>query len=121
MEEKRKILEMVRAGEIGVEEALELLQALEGPGPRPSEGLLRVHVDARDGGKPVRIRVNLPLALADLLEAFLPEEAKATLRGKQVNLREVLALAREGAKGRLVEVQAEDPEDGPVHILVEVA
>ncbi|WP_022799128.1 SHOCT-like domain-containing protein [Thermus islandicus] len=123
MEEKRRVLEMVRAGEIGVEEALSLLEALEErPKAKGPTQILRVRVHAYDEeGKPVRIHVNLPLALAELVEAFLPQEAKATLAGKGVNLKELLMAVREGmSEGKLVEIAAEE-EGKPVEILVEVA
>ncbi|WP_038041355.1 MULTISPECIES: SHOCT-like domain-containing protein [Thermus] len=122
MEEKRRILEMVKAGEIGVEEALALLEAVEGPKPltKPAAKLLRVRIHAQDKGKPVRVNVNLPLALAELLEMFLPEEAKLALAGRGVNLKDLLALVREGVpEGKLVEIEAEE-EGHPVQVLVEV-
>lgn len=122
MEEKRRILEMVRSGEVGVEEALSLLEALEErPRAKGPTQILRVRVHAYDEGKPVRVNVNLPLALAELVEAFLPQEAKATLAGKGVNLKELLRAVREGmSEGKLVEIAAEE-EGKPVEILVEVA
>lgn len=122
MEEKRRILEMLRAGEIGVEEALALLEAVEGPRPpaRTAAKLLRVRVEAQEGGRPVRVNVNLPLALAEFLEKFLPEEAKLALAGQGVNLKDLLRLLREGVpEGKLVEIQAEE-EGQPVQVLVEV-
>ncbi|GAB5603389.1 hypothetical protein FJNA_19150 [Thermus sp. FJN-A] len=120
MEEKRRILEMVRSGEVGVEEALALLEAVEGPRPPAKARLLRVQIHAQDEGKPVRVNVNLPLALAELLEAFLPQEAKLALAGRGVALGDLLRLVREGVpEGKLVEIEAEE-EGHPVQILVEV-
>ena len=122
MEEKRRILEIVRSGEIGVEEALALLQAVEEPRPRAQipARLLRVRIQAHDKGKPVRVHVNLPLALAELLEKFLPEEAKLTLEDRGVHLKDLLRLVREGVpEGKLVEIEAEE-EGNPVQVLVEV-
>lgn len=122
MEEKRRILEMVRSGEVGVEEALALLEAVEArPRAKGPLQVLRVRIHAYDEGKPVRVNVNLPLALAELVEAFLPQEAKATLAGKGVHLGDLLCLVREGVpEGKLVEIEAEE-EGHPVQILVEVA
>ncbi|MGC8966934.1 MAG: SHOCT-like domain-containing protein [Thermus sp.] len=122
MEEKRRVLEMVRAGEIGVEEALSLLEALEErPRTKGPAQVLRVRVHVYDEGKPVRVNVNLPLALAELLEAFLPQEAKLALAGRGVALGDLLRLVREGVpEGKLVEIAAEE-EGHPVQILVEVA
>ncbi|RTI17806.1 SHOCT-like domain-containing protein [Thermus scotoductus] len=122
MEEKRRVLEMLKAGAIGVEEAMDLLSALEGvrPEPRPPARLLKVRVEGEEKGRPLRIQVNLPLALASLVESFLPEEAKLTLGRQGVNLKDLLALLKEGVpEGKLVEIEAQE-EDGPVRILVEV-
>ncbi|WP_117237474.1 SHOCT-like domain-containing protein [Thermus sediminis] len=121
MEEKRRVLEMLQAGSIGVEEAMDLLSALEGarPGSKPPARLLKVRVEAEEKGRPVKVHLNLPLALASLLESFLPEEAKLTLGRQGVNLKDLLALLKEGVpEGKLVEIEAE--EEGPVRILVEV-
>jgi hypothetical protein len=122
MEEKKRVLEMLKAGAIGVEEAMDLLSALEGTRPesRPPARLLKVRVEGEEKGRPLRIQVNLPLALASLVESFLPEEAKLTLGRQGVNLKDLLALLKEGVpEGKLVEVEAQE-EDGPVRILVEV-
>jgi hypothetical protein len=122
MEEKKRVLEMLKAGAIGVEEAMDLRSALEGarPEPRPPARLLKVRVEGEEKGRPLRIQVNLPLALASLVESFLPEEAKLTLGRQGVNLKDLLALLKEGVpEGKLVEVEAEE-EGGPVRILVEV-
>ncbi|MEN2981198.1 MAG: hypothetical protein ABDH20_00840 [Thermus sp.] len=122
MEEKRHILQMVQAGEIGVEEALALLGALEGARPpaRVPARLLRVLVQGWDEGKPLKVQVNLPLALADLVEGFLPEEAKLAMGKSGVNLKDLLSRVREGLpEGKLVEVEAEE-EEGPIRVLVEV-
>ncbi len=95
MEEKRRILEMVRSGEVGVEEALALLEAVEArPRAKGPLQVLRVRINAYDEGKPVRVNVNLPLALAELLGAFLPQEAKLTLANRGVDLKDLLRLVR---------------------------
>ncbi|GAA6733207.1 hypothetical protein YIM1640_03580 [Thermus oshimai] len=119
MEEKRRVLEMLQAGAIGLEEAEALLKALE-ERPKGEARLLRVRVQATDKGKPVRIQLNLPLTLAQMVETFLPQEAKAKLREKGVDLSALLQEVRTGIpEGKLLEVAAE--EDGePVEILVEV-
>ncbi len=121
MEEKRRILEMVRSGEIGVEEAMALLQAVGEERHKASGGrLLRVRIQAWDKGRPVKVHLNLPLALVDFLEGFLPQEARLALGERGVELKDLIRLVREGApEGRLVEIEAEE-EDGPVQILVEV-
>ncbi|WP_337845842.1 hypothetical protein [Thermus sp.] len=119
MEEKQRVLEMLQAGTVSLEEAEALLKALEEK-PKGEARLLRVRIQATDEGKPVRIQLNLPLALAQMVEAFLPQEAKARLREKGVDLPAILQEVRTGVpEGKLVEVMAEE-EGKPVEILVEV-
>jgi hypothetical protein len=64
--------------------------------------------------------VNLPLALASLVESFLPEEAKLTLGRQGVNLKDLLALLKEGVPEGSWWRWRPRRRRGPVRILVEV-
>lgn len=112
-EETRKILEMLREGKIGTEEAEKLLAAVApegasggGPAPEgaatagPAGGLkkryLRVQVEPEAGsghGDRVNIRVPMKLIRAGLkLAAFLPKDAQTQVdkalhdKGMEINL-----------------------------------
>ncbi|MCX6377785.1 MAG: hypothetical protein NTU88_17440 [Armatimonadetes bacterium] len=91
-EDRRKILEMLRKGKVGVAEAEELLDAVEEPtGSMPSEEVgrdstpkakpkyLRVLVEETGGkGEHVDIRVPLQLLRAGIkLGGLIPQEARA--------------------------------------------
>ena len=97
-EERKRVLEMLAAGQINVDEADRLLEALrDGPpkgatseAPRPAPRYLRVMVDSNekeDG--PVKINVRVPLQLlragvrlASLIPPQAQERVNAALREK---------------------------------------
>ncbi len=71
--------------------------------------LLHILVRSGDGDK---VNVNLPFALAELL--FSNEEAGVSLFGggsealKSIDFRQIVALVRRGAMGKLVEIESAD-------------
>ena len=102
-EERKRILEMLTAGQINSDEADRLIGALGGasstatataPPPKPSPKYLRVMVDAdeKDDG-PVHINVRVPLALlragvrlASLIPPRAQERVNAALREQGLDL-----------------------------------
>ena len=102
-EERKRILEMLTAGQINSDEADRLIGALGGasstatataPPPKPSPKYLRVMVDAdeKDDG-PVHINVRVPLALlragvrlASLIPPRAQERVNAALREHGLDL-----------------------------------
>ena len=90
MNSKEKILEMVKAGTISVEEGIQLLNALEPktggtqitkPQKKPiSERMIRILVDSEDGE---RVRVNLPMSLVKL---GIDINNKLNVGGKSIDL-----------------------------------
>jgi hypothetical protein len=136
-DERKKVLDMLAAGQVTVDQASELLRALgEGapppgaPPPAPvrtgTARLLRISIDARDGGdgERAKIRVNVPLGLAKFASRFLPAEARSELEAQGIDLTELItAISTETPEGRLVDIDV-DPEDGgggkSAKIIVEV-
>lgn len=142
--ERRKILDMLAAGQITVEQATELLKAL-GPAatPRPPEPpravmmttatrkagiarLLRINIDAmtdEDESKRARVRVNVPIALAKFATKFMPQEAREQLDLQGIDLAELLdSLGDDLPEGRLVDIDV-DGEEGQgkkAKIIIEV-
>ena len=103
-EERLRILKMLEEGKISVEEAAKLLEALEAPQEEPTEGKakwLRVKIATEEGEK---VNVNLPLSLAKFAMRFIPQEAKAKMEEKGVNLDQILGELTEVKIGKLVEV-----------------
>jgi hypothetical protein len=112
-EESRKVLEMLREGKIGVEEAEKLLAAVAPAGPQTGESAggtgarkyLRIQVEPDQGtdGDRVNVRVPMKLIRAGLkLAAFLPREAQS-----QVNS----ALQEKGMNMDLSRLTPEDLEE----------
>ncbi len=139
-EEKLKILQMIQEGKINAAEGLELLKALEesepkldSPSPTPSKlanRFLRVRVQSAGI---VKANVNLPLSLVRVVSKFtafgmsyIPEAAHREMEQKGVDLskidfEELLRLIEDGlADGKLVDVEANDPVEGPVKVEVYV-
>ena len=135
-DERKKVLDMLAAGQINVDQASELLRALgepprvdpEPPPPPPRVGtarLLRISIDATDDGDGDRakIRVNVPLGLAKFASRFLPAEARTELEAQGIDLSELItAISTETPEGRLVDIDVDDDGGGrkKAKIIVEV-
>jgi hypothetical protein len=133
-DERKKVLDMLAAGQINVDQASELLRALGEPGPAATEPpprrtgtarLLRISIDANDGGDGDRakIRVNVPLGLAKFASRFLPKEARSELEAQGIDLSELItAISTETPEGRLVDIDVDDDDTGRkrAKIVVEV-
>jgi hypothetical protein len=134
-EERKKVLDMLAAGQINVDQAGDLLRALsDGPhgaapvAPPPRTGtarLLRISIDANGGGdgERAKIRVNVPLGLAKFASRFLPAEARAKLEAEGIDLSDLItAISTETPEGRLVDIDVDDDGSGrkQAKIVVEV-
>ncbi|MCL4454303.1 MAG: hypothetical protein M1157_01480 [Deinococcus sp.] len=135
MTDKQKILDMLRGGQLSVQESLNLLEALEFPKsgappspPRPPAGIakmLRITVD----GKDVKVKVNVPVSLAKFAFKFVPLEAREELEEQGIDIAEILdQLKGELPEGRLVDVEVSDASkfgddgklSGPMRVVIEV-
>lgn len=136
-DERKRVLDMLAAGQINVDQASELLRALgdapvgAAPSPPPSPPtrtgtarLLRISIDANDDGDGDRakIRVNVPLGLAKFAGRFLPAEARTELEAQGIDLSELInALSTETPEGKLVDIDVDDDSGGKkAKIVVEV-
>jgi hypothetical protein len=137
-DERKKVLDMLAAGRspstrratccarsaraappgpVGVDHAA-------GPPRTGTARLLRISIDAGDGGDSERakIRVNVPLGLAKFASRFLPAEASSELEAQGIDLSELItAITTETPEGRLVDIDVDDDGDGKrAKIVVEV-
>jgi len=136
-QEALEILEMVKAEKITAEQGAALLEALKSPttaspvlasGGKPKFIRVRVNVN-EDGGDNVAVNANLPIAMADLGLKLL-QDAKFTKDGETVEFGQylknlggmdvstILQLVKEGAAGKLVDVDV--TESGGKKVKVEV-
>jgi hypothetical protein len=146
--EERRILELVAAGQLSADEAAELLDALKdadaraltappvppvpavptAPQPPPAQrGIARqlrilVEADGDAGDRHTSVAINVPLGLAKFAARLLPDEAKAQLERRGVNLDDLLAaLDADLPEGRLVDIDAtEESGDQHARIVIEV-
>ncbi len=137
-EERKKVLDMLAAGQINVDQASELLRALGDaprvvsvgappPPPPPRAGtarLLRISIDADEdgsGNSRAKIRVNVPLGLAKFASRFLPAEARTELEAQGIDLNELInALSTETPEGKLVDIDVDENGRKGAKIVVEV-
>jgi hypothetical protein len=115
-EERMQILKMIESGTISADEGAKLLAALE-EGASKGEGLsssssgqarwMRIRVTDLKTGR-AKVNVNLPMGLVNfgmkMGARFAPEM-------ENVNLDEVLQAIKEGAQGKIVEVEDEDDNE----------
>jgi len=112
-EERMRILQMIRDGKVSAEEGANLLQALSRggrptPPPPPTRDprLLRVRITDLRTGK-TKVNVNIPMSLVNV---GIKLGARFTPPHADVNYDEIMEAIREGASGKLVDI--EDVESG---------
>ena len=118
-EETKKILKMVEDGTITAEEAEKLISAMAS-----SESVIQrknhfLRVKVTEGGNS-KVNVNLPISLVKIAAKigikFIPDDIPAGENIKDINWNEVIEAIREGASGKIVDVQ---DGDDTVEIYVE--
>ena len=120
-EERMQILKMIEAGTITAEEGARLLAALEegaGKSQRTEAGgkarWMRIRVTDLKSGR-AKVNVNLPMGLVNfgmkMGARFAPEM-------ENLDLAEVLEAIKEGAQGKIVEVE-DDEDNERVEIYIE--
>jgi hypothetical protein len=111
-EERMQILKMIEAGTISAEEGAKLLAALdegssrrertETPGGKARWMRIRV-TDLKTGN--AKVNVNLPMGLVNV---GLKMGARFAPDMENVDLDEIMASIKEGAQGKIVEVENEE-------------
>lgn len=140
-EEKLKILQMIQEGKVTPAEGMELLKALDesetAPAAQPtaqqtrlSNRFLHVKVNTPDTTK---VNVNIPLNLVKVASKFavfgmnyIPDSARQEMLAKgidlsKIDLDELVAQIEQGlVDGKLVDIDVNDPKEGPVKVEVYV-
>lgn len=112
-EERIRILNMVKAGTISLEEADSLLQSMEESDSSTPKTLgkgkfLRIRIKSEGDEK---VNVNVPLSVARWALTMVPENVKDKLRSGEhsIELEDILQHLHEGMEGeKLVDIQDED-------------
>ena len=145
MEDKKRIMDMVKEGRISVEEALRLIEAMDKPQAKPAHSpayaynqatatapakgiakMIRIIVDGQD----VKVKVNVPASLAKFASNFIPVDAQNQLASQGIDIAGILDMLKgELPEGRLVDVEINDiakvgdtngKMSGPMKVLIEV-
>lgn len=117
-QEKARILKMVEEGKISSEEAVKLLEALEvvpeepvgmvpSAKPRRFMRFLKLRVYEGNLEKP-KVNISVPVGLLKLAMKFIPEDARAQINDKDIDLDEILQAVDENTQGKLLEVDDAD-------------
>jgi len=120
MDTKEQILQMVKDGDISIEEAAKLLDALESTPiqalkPRGTKQKLRVLVDSKNGDT---VRINMPLSL---IKAGVNLATQLNVNGQPIDMKGVdmdliMKAIEDGETGEIVDVQTSDGENIKVFI-----
>lgn len=119
-EEKLQILKMIQEGKITSENGVELLNALDA---KDNEGLNKpskwLKVRIYEGSDKAKVNVNIPLSLVDvglkMATKFSPELKDSKL--EEIDFKEIAELIKNGAEGKIVDIETEDGEK--VEVIVE--
>lgn len=113
--ERKQVLEMVAEGKVTVEEAQQLLDALNQQPqdqdnfdlPAKRAGVFRkprmIYIEVVEHGRK-KVNVRIPLALAKVGMRFVPEDV-VDVAGEKINLDELFDAVKSGVVGNLVEVE----------------
>ena len=122
-EERLRILEMVAEGKISVEEADQLMETMDlsdnkyhgksqKTTPKKSKSL---KILVQEGGKE-KVNLSIPLSLAQAFTGFMPENARAKLEDKNINISELLEnLENENGDGKLIDI-----DEGNEHVEIRI-
>jgi len=115
MNTKEQILQMVKDGDISIDEASKLLEALEASPiqslkPRNSKQKLRVLVDSKNGDT---VRINMPLSL---IKAGVNLATQLNVNGQPIDMKGVdmdiiMKAIEDGETGEIVDIQTSDGDN----------
>lgn len=125
MEEKLSILKMLEDGKISVDEASKLLEAIEG---KKEELSLAVKKDegsakwirVRVTGNKEKVNINVPIALVDIAFKIAKANDKSfdmTLGQFNLDVNSIIQMIKEGAEGKIVDVETDDGQK--VEVVIE--
>jgi hypothetical protein len=123
-EEKLKILKMIEEGTITADEGSKLLASIddskelnihEGTGEKPK--WLRIKVLSNENGKNTKVKVNIPIALVETglkIGKSFDKNFEESMKG--IDIVEVMEMIRNGAEGKIVEVESDTGEIVEVYV-----
>ncbi|MCS7058906.1 MAG: hypothetical protein NZ849_09255 [Meiothermus sp.] len=124
MSDKERIMLMFKEGKVSLQEALQLLEAIQNSDVYTSSNskgaakMLRIAIDSEE----VRVKVNLPVSLARFAAHFIPPEAKEQLSAQGIEISGLLDMLKNDLpEGRLVDMEVSESESKkPTQVVIEV-
>ena len=113
-EERKMILKMLEDGKINAGEADKLLwqlnnneetDKLDAINKDPNKKFLRINITDDEGTK---VKVNLPIALAEIGLKMAPKEKLDFLDKKGIRIEDIVKLIEDGAEGELVNIESQE-------------
>lgn len=122
MNEKLRILKMIEEGKITAEEGARLMEAVEDKkeeiitkGKEGSPKWLRVRVF--EPGKKSKVNVNVPITLVETgMKLGMAFDKNMQEKMGDVDINEILQAIKDGAEGKIVEVDSDDGEKVEIYI-----
>lgn len=117
-EERKRILRMIEEGRLSAEEGASLLDALDSGGEKTARGPAAdstagtgktLHIRVLDGmsGRE-KVNLNVPIGLAKMVSAFIPESQRASIEQHGIHIEELLRAVEKGEIGKVVEIKNND-------------
>ena len=111
-DKKMQILKMIEESKINAQEAMELMNALEGNHENITQKndakWLKVRVRTKDDKD--KVNVNIPISLVDvglrLATIYAPDLKKSDL--DQIDIKSIIEAVQNGADGKIVDVENEE-------------
>ncbi|HET6780886.1 MAG TPA: hypothetical protein VFH67_02195 [bacterium] len=114
MNDRLRILEMVKEGKVTPEEGERLLEELN-RAPRGPAPILRVRISSPGGPK---VQFTIPVSVAGSVLALIPETARKKLETRGIDLDQLIEAIRTGdAIGQIVDIK--EPGGTSVEVTVE--
>lgn len=118
MEEKLKILELVRDGKVNPEQGLELLDAIEkGGAPKIVENFVGIHSDTGPArhlritslsSKGNKTSFNIPLGVIRFAYSLFPNSMHFTINNRQLDVEEMMERIYRAEKGVIYQDDSEN-------------
>lgn len=133
MTDERKILEMLSSGQLTVDEATKLLEALKEskpaappppPPPQTPRGIaknirVRVKNESNDGKKDADVDVVIPIGLAKFASKFIPAPAKILIEKQGIDVNELLRnINQVSPETQVIRLNEDDPKQATIIIEV---
>lgn len=107
MEEIKKILKMVEEGKINADEGYRLMEAVLGDilkrGKRVK--MFKIYVKDEEGDE---VNLKIPVSLIQFILKFVPKDKIEDLKGKDIDLEEILSSINIESEGEILNIKSEE-------------